>query len=102
LKVKSIYNNKSTITCQIALGVGDISANPDLWNIMEYTREQGIIPNITTNGMGITREIAQRLANVCGAVSVSRYHIPDVCYDAVKKINDATLNTRVKVRRRKK
>jgi radical SAM protein with 4Fe4S-binding SPASM domain len=83
--------NKNKICTQIALGIGDIDSNPDLWNIMEYCRSNGVIPNITTNGMGVTKEIAERLVSLCGAVSVSRYHLLDICYDTVNKLTDAGL-----------
>jgi MoaA/NifB/PqqE/SkfB family radical SAM enzyme len=82
--------NNSPLT-QIAFGIGDIDGNPDLWKIMEHTRENGIIPNITINGMGLDERSAQKLANICGAVSVSRYHIPDVAYNAIKLLTDAGL-----------
>lgn len=90
---KKVFNkiNKNKLLTQIAFGIGDIDGCPDLWKIMEYTREHGVIPNITTNGMGVTDEIANRLANLCGAVSVSRYHLPDVCYNAVAKLVDSGL-----------
>lgn len=58
---------------QVALGIGSLNANPDLWKIMEYTRENGVIPNITVSGKDVDEDTAQRLANICGAVSVSFY-----------------------------
>jgi radical SAM protein with 4Fe4S-binding SPASM domain len=91
---KSIFHKLPKNLTQIAFGIGDIDGNPDLWRIMEYCRENDynkVAPNITVNGMGITKEVAERLAGLCGAVSVSRYHIPDVCYDAVEKLSDAGL-----------
>jgi len=91
---KSIFHKLPRNLTQIAFGIGDIDGNPDLWKIMEYCRENDynkVIPNITVNGMGITNEIAEKLASLCGAVSVSRYHIPDVCYNAVEKLTKAGL-----------
>jgi len=91
---KSIFHKLPKNLTQIAFGIGDIDGNPDLWKIMEYCKNNdynNVIPNITINGMGLTKELVERFANLCGAVSVSRYHIPDVCYDAVKKLSDAGL-----------
>lgn len=79
---------------QIAFGIGDIDGNPDLWRIMEYCRNNNynsVVPNITVNGMGVDKEVAKKLADLCGAVSVSRYHIPDVCYDAISNLSEAGL-----------
>ena len=67
---------------QIAFGITDIETNPDFWNIMAYTREIGVIPNYTTNGYGVTKEVAEKTAELCGAVAVSLYD-KDQCYDAV-------------------
>jgi MoaA/NifB/PqqE/SkfB family radical SAM enzyme len=76
---------------QIALGIGDINGNPELFEILQEARDRGIVPNLTVNGMGLTEALAEKLASLCGAISVSRYHIPSVCYDAVKMLTDAGL-----------
>ena len=73
---------------QIAFGAGDIDSNPDLWKMMEYCREIGIVPNLTINGWNLTDEYAENLKRLCRAVSVSRYEPKKVCYDAVKKLTD--------------
>jgi len=58
--------------CQIAFGVGDTEANPDLIPIIKYTRDCGIIPNITINGTG-SNSILKELADNCGSIAVSYY-----------------------------
>ena len=78
-----------TVT-QIAFGIGDIDSHPEMWDIFNYAREIGIIPNVTVNGAGITDEIAAKLEGVCGAVAVSLYD-KDVTYDAVEKLTKAGL-----------
>lgn len=84
---KRILSKLPKTVCQIAGGIGDIDSNPDLWDILEYTRSQGIIPNITINGWNLTDEYAQKLAKNCGAISVSKYYPKDVCYNAVQKLS---------------
>jgi radical SAM protein with 4Fe4S-binding SPASM domain len=91
---KSIFHKLPKNLTQIAFGIGDIDGNPDLWDIMLYCRNNNyntVIPNITTNGMGVDERVAGRLAKTCGAVSVSRYHIPSICYDAIAKLSGAGL-----------
>lgn len=103
-KLVNADGNVNKCLTQIAFGIGDINGNPDLWNIMEYCRNNEynqVVPNITTNGMHVDDEIAQKLAHVCGAVAVSRYHVEDVCYDAVDKLCKASLNRKILVRRKK-
>lgn len=80
--------NNCRILHQIALGIGDIDSNPDLQKIMTWTREEGIIPNITVNGMGITNEWADFLVNTCGAISTSYYGFDDPCFNTIKKFTD--------------
>jgi len=71
---KRVFKQIPDTLTQIAFGTdADLLLNPDIWKIMEYTRKQGIIPNVTV--ADITKETAQKLANVCGAVSVSWYGI---------------------------
>lgn len=74
---------------QVAFGIGDIDSNPDLWLMMQYCRDNGVIPNITINGDRLTDRLVEKLSNFCGAISVSRYDDADVCYNAVKRLNDA-------------
>lgn len=74
---------------QVAFGIGDIDANPDLWDMMQYCRDKFIIPNITINGDRLTDEIVANLVKYCGAVSISCYDDKNICYDAVKRLQDA-------------
>ena len=46
---KKVFSKFPPVLTQIAFGIGDIDANPDLWNIMRHCRENGIVPNITIN-----------------------------------------------------
>lgn len=81
-----ILNQNKTIM-QIAFGIGDIDANPDLEEILTYTRSCGIIPNITINGARMTRRYYDMLASLCGAVAVSHYE-DTLCFNAVKELTD--------------
>lgn len=72
---------------QIAFGAdaGAVS-NPDLFDMMRYTRYKGIVPNITV--ADITDDTAKTLGELCGAVAVSRYANKNKCYDSVKRLTD--------------
>ncbi|MFA5135248.1 MAG: SPASM domain-containing protein [Patescibacteria group bacterium] len=78
---KLVLTKLGTNLMQVPLGIGDISANPDLYAIMEHCRSCGVIPNITINGARMTPHDYSELARLCGAVAVSRYDA-DVCYNA--------------------
>jgi MoaA/NifB/PqqE/SkfB family radical SAM enzyme len=83
---KNIIDKMPTIL-QIAIGIGDIDGNPDLFAMMQYARSKNIVPNITINGTKLTETILDNLAKYCGAVAVSNYD-RDTCYNAVKALTD--------------
>jgi MoaA/NifB/PqqE/SkfB family radical SAM enzyme len=88
---KKIFHRIPKTLTQIAFGIGNIDENKELFDIMEYCRNNDynqVVPNITINGFNLTDEYADKLASICGAVAVSKYNPKDVCYDAVKKLTD--------------
>jgi MoaA/NifB/PqqE/SkfB family radical SAM enzyme len=80
--------NTKNILTQIAFGIEDISTNPEFWDIIEYTRNNDITPNYTTNGFEINQEIAERTSKLCGAVAVS-WHNPKVAMNAISLFLEA-------------
>ena len=68
---------------QVALGIGDLF--PELSDFVKTTRDNGYVPNITTNGRDI--DIILNEQTEFGAISVSNYD-KDVTYDAVQKLID--------------
>ena len=88
---KKIFDKLPNTTNQIAFGVdAKCKSNPDTFKIMEYTRENGVIPNVTV--ADVDKETAKKLAGVCGAVAVSRYQDKEICYDTIQRLADAGLD----------
>ena len=90
---KEVFHKFPKNLTQIAFGIGDIDANKDLWKIMSYCRENDhnkVVPNITVNGAKLTEEATSNLANLCGAIAVSRYSNSGICYDSVDKLHKAS------------
>ena len=87
---KELFAKFPKTLTQIAMGVGDIDANEDLWDIMNFCRNNDVIPNITINGEKMTPEFYNNLANTCGAVAISLYD-RNTCYNAVKELTDRRL-----------
>ena len=85
---RALFDKMPKTLTQVAFGIGDVYGHDDMWLMFDYARQNGVIPNITINGWGLTDEIADRLVKVMGAVSVSRYDPKDTCYDAVKMLTD--------------
>lgn len=75
---------------QVAFGVGDIDANPDLFKIFDYCRSNQIVPNVTVNGDRLTDKIVSDIVKYVGAIAISNYD-KDVTYNAVKRFTDAGL-----------
>lgn len=93
---KMVFNKLPKTLTQIAFGA-DAGAvtNPDLFDMMWYSRDNGVIPNITV--ADITDETADKLAAVVGAVSVSFYKHAgkDYCYNSVQKLTDRGVTTNI-------
>ena len=71
---KSVIDQaKSMGVFQVALGGGNPNQHPDFIEIIQYTHDQGIVPNYTTNGRGLSEEILEATKKYCGAVAVSAY-----------------------------
>jgi len=87
---KSIFDKLPKTVTQIAFGIGDIGANKDLEAIFQCTRDNGVIPNLTINGYGMTPAYYDMLAKYCGAVAVS-YYDKDTCYTALRELHDRGL-----------
>jgi len=86
---KVLFSKLPKTICQIAFGITDINKNPDFLAILEHTRENGVIPNFTLSGVGLTDEIAKRCSELCGALAVSVYpHTKDLAYNTVKRFTD--------------
>lgn len=80
---------------QVALGGrGDPDQHEAIEEILAYTRESGIIPNMTTSGFGLTRELAQLLKKYCGAVAVSWYR-SDYTLQAIDTLLEAGVKTNI-------
>lgn len=61
----------------IALGGGEALLRDDLFDIAEYAKSKGIVPNLTTSGDGMTAERARR-CRVFGRINVSLDAVPGI------------------------
>lgn len=69
---KQIFATLPKTVTQIAYGITSISAHPQLFEIFEFSRANGVIPNVTINGADpLTDEQVSRLVRVTGAMAVS-------------------------------
>lgn len=60
---------------QLAFGITNLTANPELLQICAFARKIGIIPNVTCHGKDIVSdEFLTALCGMCGNIAVSRYN----------------------------
>lgn len=80
---------------QFALGGrGDPDQHEHFEEILKICHENDIVPNFTTSGYGMTRELAQLSKQYCGAVAVSWYR-NDYTIKAIKLFLEAGVKTNI-------
>jgi hypothetical protein len=88
-KIFDVMNESKTMT-QIAFGVDAEASeelNPDIWKIFEYTKNNGVTPNVTV--ADITTYTAEKIVSLCGACAVSAYQSnKNCCYDSIRLLLD--------------
>jgi len=57
--------------CQIAIGGGEPLLHPRLADLLDEAHGLGLVPNLTTTGVGLTESTLDALARCCGAVALS-------------------------------
>ena len=93
--VKRIVDECKGKTFQISYGGrGDVDQHENFEEIMKYTRENGIVPNFTSSGLGFTPEIADICKKYCGAVAISWYR-SKYTYKAIQMLLDAGVTTNI-------
>lgn len=74
---KTIAEQCKGKTFQFALGgCGDPDQHEHFEEILKVCKENGIVPNFTTSGFGMTKALAKLCKQYCGAVAVSWYRSP--------------------------
>ncbi|NWF95937.1 MAG: radical SAM protein [Candidatus Thorarchaeota archaeon] len=79
-------------TFQVALGGGEPTEHPDFIEFLKMSHEAGKVPNYTTNGTRLTREIVEATKRYCGASAVSW---SPTAFDAVDEFVRAGVKTNI-------
>jgi len=80
---------------QIALGGrGDPDMHEHFEEILSYSRENEIVPNLTTSGYGLTEHKAKLIKKYCGAVAVSWYRSA-YTVKAIERLLDLGMKTNI-------
>ena len=82
-------------TYQFALGgCGDPDQHENFADILEICREEEIVPNFTTSGLGMTKTIANLCKKYCGAVAISWYR-SEYTTQAINMLINAGVKTNI-------
>ncbi len=82
--LKSLTSKRWGNVFQIALGGGEPLEHPDFLKIIELTCDYNVVPNFTTNGKLLNKNILRLLENRVGAIAIS---ISDI-----NQINDGLIS----------
>ena len=92
---KRIVDECKGKTFQLALGGrGDVDQHENFAEILQYCRENDIVPNFTSSGLGFTDEIVQLCKQYCGAVAISWYRQSHTIR-AIQMLLDAGVKTNI-------
>ena len=84
---KTIFDKFPKSLYSIAFGITGVQTNPDFPKMLQYCRENGVVPNYTLSGADLNDEIMSVTAKYCGAVAVSCYEgNRQLCYDTIKRM----------------
>jgi radical SAM protein with 4Fe4S-binding SPASM domain len=91
---KSILKQCTGKVDQFALGGrGDPDMHENFVEILKLCKDYGIVPNFTTSGYGLTREIARECFR-CGAIAVSWYR-QDYTLNAIQMLLEESVKTNI-------
>jgi len=84
---KSILDKIPPVLTQVAFGITDENANPDLLEMMRYCNHKGFIPNLTISGRHLSDKLANEFKNLLGAIAVSAHpEDKELCYNSIIKL----------------
>lgn len=92
---KRIIDECKDKTFQVALGGrGDVDQHENFEDVLKYCRENNIVPNFTSSGLGFTDGIVDICKKYCGAVAISWYR-QEHTYKAIQMLLDKRVKTNI-------
>lgn len=92
---KKIVDECKGKTFQLALGGrGDVDQHENFEEIVAYCRENNIVPNFTSSGLGFNDEIIDICKKYCGAIAISWYR-QEHTFRAINMLLKAGIKTNI-------
>lgn len=94
--IKSYFGklNENERPFQVAIGGGEPTEHPEFLNSLKTFYELGIVPNYTTNGMCVTKEVLEETKKYCAGVAITCHpHLEKFWKPAIEKYTGYSINT---------
>lgn len=83
---KKIFSKLPPTITQIAFGCGTLRKHPEMWDIFKYSKDNGIVPNLTING-DVDKHELDKISDLCGSCAISIYD-KELSYNSIKELTD--------------
>lgn len=93
--LSSMQHEKWGNVFQVALGGGEPLEHPEFLKIIDITREMGIVPNFTTNGVHLNAAIAKAIRGKVGSVAISVGNGNELDPDKIKLLTNEGIKTNI-------
>ena len=80
---------------QVALGGGEPLEHPHFREIIDATCDRNIVPNFTTNGIHLTKDICKFISRKVGAVAISTISIKDLPISKIEMLKNFEIRTNI-------
>ncbi|MDR3271397.1 MAG: radical SAM protein [Peptococcaceae bacterium] len=80
---------------QVALGGGEPLEHPRFYDLLQTTKDRGIVANFTTNGEHMDRALANKLEGLVGAVALSIHTMSDYLAHKARLLMEAGIKVNV-------
>ncbi|MPM03409.1 hypothetical protein SDC9_49676 [bioreactor metagenome] len=95
LIMKNLKHSQSGSVFQVALGGGEPLEHPNIVDILDITRSYDVVPNFTTNGIFLTKKIADNIKGKVGAVAVSLTNFDDYSESNIELLINSEIRTNI-------
>ncbi|RZT95920.1 radical SAM protein with 4Fe4S-binding SPASM domain [Ancylomarina subtilis] len=93
--LSSLNHKKYGNVFQVALGGGEPLEHPEIFEILDITRQFNLVPNFTTNGENITQTIVDRIKGKVGAVAISLNNMHDIDNSKIQLLIKGGIRTNI-------
>ncbi len=80
---------------QIAIGGGEPLEHPQIKEIIATTLSYNVVPNLTTNGIHLSKDFIDFINGKVGAIAISTFDIQALNYRGIELLKDSSMKTNI-------